>query len=148
MVVAVSTSALRRKGAPSKPKRSVVFGKRPRTFCVPSGHYPTPLVSCAYSNHRGGSKGPVQLPQHSEEELAKALADAQEVAKECEAEDEARGCLWLLHYKFSNNTDHMRTYYNPTCHEARREEQKGDWRPSPCASEVDDESNAEMPDEK
>jgi hypothetical protein len=128
MVVAARKSALRPQGASLKPKRSVMFSKRARTFCVKNSYYPTPLVSGAYANHRSGSKGPVLLPEHTEETLAQALADAQAMAQECEADGDAIGCVYLLHYKFRNNSHYLNTYYNETCSDAQREDRTGDWR--------------------
>lgn len=137
MVVAARKSALRRPGASPKPKRSVVFGERPRTFCVTNSHYSAPPVSCAYANHRGGSKGPVLFPVHTEEALAKAARDAHEMAKECEQDSDSMGCVFLLHYKYRHNPHHLDAYYNPTCRETRREDETGDWREPPCDSDCD-----------
>tara|TARA_B100000902_G_scaffold294775_1_gene281530 strand:+ start:115 stop:555 length:441 start_codon:yes stop_codon:yes gene_type:complete len=146
MVVAVLKSALKRGDVKRKPKRSVVFGERSRTIAVQSSDYAAKKPEDGYVMKN--TREPRQYPEFTEEEKAQALQDAQEMAKKSEEDDDARGCLWLLHYKFRYNADYLHTYYNQTCQEASREEQKGDWRPSPCASEVDDQSDAEMPDEK
>ena len=127
-----------------KPKKRIRFGERHRTFRVASTDYPGKKPEYGYI--MSNTRKPRQWPEKTEEEKAKAAKDSREMAKACEEDGDAMGCVFLLHYKYRHNSDYLYTYYNPTCCETRREDHTGDWRsppvtPCPSDTEVDDDDN-------
>ena len=143
----ITKSALKRGDSTPKrePKRQVVFGQRVRTFRVACTYYPAKRPEEGYIMNN--SQEPRRWPEKTEEEKAKATSDALAMAKECEEDGDAVGCLYLLHYKYRQNSHYLHTYFNETSREARREDATGDWRALPCPSETDVESDNEMPGE-
>jgi hypothetical protein len=147
----ICKSALKRGDAAPKPKpkRQVLFGRRTRTFRVPSSDYPAKKPTHGYI--MSGSQIPRRWPEKTEEEKAEAIRKAREVATDvAEDEDVAMACLSLLYYKYRQNSHYLHTYFNETSREARREDATGDWRSppvTPCPSDTDVDSDNEMPGE-
>ena len=132
-------------GPIAKPKKRISFGERHRTFRVTSSDYPAKKPHHGYI--MSGSVIPSwrRWPEKTQEEKIKAAQDAHQMAKECEEDGEAMGCVFLLHYKYRHNSHYLHNYYNPTCRETRREDQTGNWRD---LADTDVDSDNEMPGEE